>query len=190
MGSMKRIPSLIVGLLTVVLGASAQRQVDPSIIVAGIIEAKRITVTAADIGKLPKQTVKVKTTTGVAAFEGVALRDVLALTGVLFGQKLHGARLMVFVVVEGAPPPLGTQFNQENGDTYRALFSLPELDPTFSDGPPAILAITQDGKPLNREDGPYRLVVPEDKRQSRWVKDVKMIWVLHADHSLPFGAIR
>ena len=187
---MNRIVSLIAGLLAIVLGASAQRQDEPSIIVGGIIEGKRVTVTAAEIGKLPKQTLKVKTTTGVSTFEGVALRDVLDLAGVLFGQKLYGARLLVFVVVEGAPPAVGTKFNPQSGDDYRALFSLPEIDSSFSDARPAILAVTKDGKPLTAEDGPYRLIVPDEKRPNRWVKDVKMIWVLHADHSLGFGTVR
>jgi len=41
--------------------ALAQPGEQPSIIVAGRIESRRLTVTAADLGGLPKKTVKVKT---------------------------------------------------------------------------------------------------------------------------------
>jgi hypothetical protein len=108
---------------------------------------------------------------------------------VLFGPKLHGARLMAFVVAEGAPPPISAPIGRTAED-YRALFSLAELDATFTNEDPVILAVTQDGKPLSERDGPYRIVVPGDNRQSRWVRDVKMIWVLHADSILGVGAYR
>jgi DMSO/TMAO reductase YedYZ molybdopterin-dependent catalytic subunit len=188
---MKYTPFLLSALFAVGLNTPAQAQEDPSIIVAGNIERGRLTVTAADIAKLPKKTVRVKSEKGVATtFEGVALQDVLDLAGVLFGQKLQGARLIAFVVAEGAPPPLEVPYNRQAGDDYRALFSLPELDSTFTEHQPVILAITQDGKPLSAADGPYRIIVPGDKRPSRWVKDVKMIWVLHADNLLGFGRMR
>ena len=80
--------------------------------------------------------------------------------------------------------------SNRGGEDYRALFSLPESDASFTDEQPVILAITQNGKPLSSADGPYRVIVPGDKRQSRWVKDVKMVWVLHADNNLGFGVMR
>jgi hypothetical protein len=166
--------------------ASAQPQDEPSIIVAGKIEARRLTITAADIAKLPKKTVQVKDEKGTKTFEGVALKDVLDLAGVLFGQRLYGARLLGFVAVEGAPPSL-SETASGKFDDYRTLFSLPELDESFSDDPPVLLAITQGGKPLIGSDGPYRIIAPRDKRQNRWVRDVKIIWVLHADNILGLG---
>jgi hypothetical protein len=30
----------------------------------------------------------------------------------------------------------------------------------------------KDGKPLGDKDGPYRLVIPDEKRMARWVKQV------------------
>src|SRR5215831_5179172 len=150
--------SLIAALLMIVTGAFAQQQDEPSIIIGGIIEARRLTVTAADIGKLQKKTLRVKTTAGISTFEGVALRDVLELAGLLFGERLQGARLLAFVVVEGAPPPVRADSSEWKKDDYRALFSLPELDSTFSDRQPIILAITEDGKRLNSADGPYRII--------------------------------
>jgi DMSO/TMAO reductase YedYZ molybdopterin-dependent catalytic subunit len=191
MGIMKCSAALISTLMAVPLCVVAQLKEDPSIIVAGRIERQRLTVTASDIGKLAKKTVKVTAANGqVATFEGVALQDVLDLAGVLFGQKLQGARLMAFVVVEGAPPTVEATFKPHDGDDYRALFSLPELDSSFAEKEPVILAITENGKPLSPPDGPYRVIVPGDRRPNRWVKDVKMIWVLHADSVLGFQAPR
>jgi DMSO/TMAO reductase YedYZ molybdopterin-dependent catalytic subunit len=183
---MRHLPFVIAAVCAFTAPAPAQE--DPSIIVAGMIERKRLTVTAGDIAKLPKKTLRVKDDKGVlTTFEGVALQDVLDLAGVLFGSKLQGARLVAFVLVEGAPPPVEATFPRGPGEDYRALFSLPELDASFTDDQPVILAITQNGKPLSSADGPYRVIVPGDKRQSRWVKDVKMVWVLHADNNLGMG---
>src|SRR5262245_13502470 len=175
-------PALVAISVLLVLAASAmaEQSGEPSIIVAGRIESRRLTVTAADLGKLPKKTVRIKTDHGVTTFEGVAIQDVLELAGVLFGKKLQGARLVAFVVIEGAPPSLQDLNSQIPPDDYRALFSLPEVDRDFNKEQP-MLAITQDGKPLRPEDGPYRVVAPHDANHIRWIRDVKMIWVLHAD---------
>ena len=40
-----------------------------------------------------------------------------------------------------------------------------------------LLADRKDGKPLLGGEGPYRLVVPDDKRPLRWVKQVARISV-------------
>ena len=116
-----------IAFVVVALGANAiaqPRDDRPSIIVAGIIEARRLTVTAGDIGKLPKRAIQVQTAKGTSTFEGVALQSVLELAGVLFGQQLQGARLMAFVAVEGAPPSLQEVSSTQHawGNTYRALF--------------------------------------------------------------------
>ena len=157
-----------------------------SIIVAGRIENRRLSVTAADLAKLPKKRVQVITDKRITTFEGAALQDVLDLAGVLFGDKLQGARLLAFVVVEGAPPSLQDLADDSREDDYRALFSLPEIDRHFTKEP-AILAITQDGKPIAAPEGPYRIIVPQDAHRARWIKAVKMIWLLHADSILGMG---
>jgi hypothetical protein len=35
----------------------------------------------------------------------------------------------------------------------------------------------KDGKPIASGEGPYRLIVPDDKRPARWVKQVRRITV-------------
>jgi hypothetical protein len=188
--SVGHLRSISLALLAFSSAAFAQIRDDgPSLIVAGRIESRRLTVTAADIGRLPKKTINVKTEKGTSTFEGVSLQSVLELAGVLFGPKLQGARLMAFVVVEGAPPSLHDFYSKEQrwGDDYRALFALPELDDGYSKQP-VILAVTQGGKPLRGPDGPFRIIAPQDSRSTRWIKDVKLIWVLHADSLLGMGS--
>jgi DMSO/TMAO reductase YedYZ molybdopterin-dependent catalytic subunit len=42
----------------------------------------------------------------------------------------------------------------------------------------ALVADSEDGKPLAQNTGPLRLVVPADKRPARWVRMVKTIRVV------------
>lgn len=166
------------------LPAMAQNPVSPpceSIIIAGAFEAKRVTVTIADLAKLPQRTVTVTTNGKESKYEGATLQSVLELVGLRFGNALRGDRLLVFTLVEGAPPPLNSDRPHE--DDYRAVFSLAELDSSFTTQP-AILGITRDGKRLTPPEGTFRIIAPQDRRQSRWVKDVRLIWILHADYAL------
>jgi hypothetical protein len=157
---------------------------EESIIVAGTIEGKRVTITTADLAKLPRRSVTVKSDGGNTRFEGITVQSVLELAGVRFGEALKGDRLLVFIAVEGAPPPLSRLFGRQNEyDNNRVVFALAELDSSFAEQP-VILAITRDGQPLSAPEGPFQIVAPQDKRQTRWVKDVRLIWVLHADYVL------
>jgi DMSO/TMAO reductase YedYZ molybdopterin-dependent catalytic subunit len=122
---------------------------------------------AADMAKLPRRTVSAKDHDGKAVtFEGVDLVEVLRLAGVEFGEKLRGKSLALFLVVDAA-------------DGYRAVFALPELDPAFTDGV-IILADRRDGKALPEAEGPWRIVVPGEKRQARWVRQVVALTIRRA----------
>jgi DMSO/TMAO reductase YedYZ molybdopterin-dependent catalytic subunit len=44
-----------------------------------------------------------------------------------------------------------------------------------------LLADTADGKPLPPQAGPLRLVVPDDKRHARWVRQVTRIDIIRVD---------
>lgn len=122
---------------------------------------------AADLAKLPRLTVNAKDHDGKpVTFEGVALVEVLRLAGVEFGEKLRGKQLALFLVVDAA-------------DGYRAVFALPELDPAFTDQN-IILADRRDGKPLSEAEGQWRIVVPGEKRQGRWVRQVVALTIRRA----------
>jgi hypothetical protein len=70
----------------------------------------------------------------------------------------------------------------EAHDGYQVLFTLPELDSLFTDRV-VLLADRRDGKPLSEKEGPLRIVVPDEKRQARWIRQVKSIAVRHAEET-------
>jgi hypothetical protein len=47
------------------------------------------------------------------------------------------------------------------------VFSWAEVDPTFTDRK-VYVVMKLDGKPLSNKDGPFELIVPGEKRYSRW----------------------
>lgn len=51
-------------------------------------------------------------------------------------------------------------------DSYRVVIALPELDPAFTDKQ-TLLVFLRDGKPLGEKEGPYRIVIPDEKRMAR-----------------------
>jgi hypothetical protein len=121
-------------------------------------DGKQTVLTRADIEALPR----VKVTAGAAGpsatLEGVSLKALLERGGVGFGETMKGKRLASCLLVEAA-------------DGYRVVIALPELDPAFTDKQ-FVLVFLKDGNPLGDKDGPYRLVIPDEKRMARWVKQV------------------
>ncbi|MBA3513757.1 MAG: hypothetical protein H0T77_05215 [Pyrinomonadaceae bacterium] len=83
-----------------------------------------------------------------------------------FGEQLRGKELALFLIVEAS-------------DGYRAVFALPEFDHAFTDRI-IILANRRDGKSLAEKEGPLRLVVPDEKRQGRWVRQVVSLTIRRA----------
>ena len=97
-------------------------------------------------------------------FEGVTLKSVLEKAGVTFGESMKGKRLTNCLLVEAA-------------DGYRVVIALPELDPAFTDKQ-TVLAFRRDGKPLGEKEGPYRIVIPDEKRMARWVRQVTTLKIV------------
>lgn len=137
---------------------TVQSQKESFLAVEGEV-ARPLKLAATDLAKLPRSTVKAKDHDGKeATYEGVALVEILKLAGVESGEKLRGKSLAKFLLVEAA-------------DGYRAVFALPELDPAFSDQV-IILAERRDGSALGAREGPWQIIVPNDKRHGRWVRQV------------------
>jgi len=115
--------------------------------------------------RLPRKQVSVPATEHgpAASFEGVRLRDILSEAGVPAGTAIRGPVLSWVVTLDAT-------------DGYRAVFALAELDPAFTERL-VLLADTRDGKPLPPQEAPLRLVVPEEKRPARWIRQVKRITV-------------
>jgi len=143
------------------------KSADPVLLSIGGEVARPLKLTAADLAKLPQRTVRAKDHNGKeTTFEGSELGDVLRLAGVEFGESLRGKALALFLVIEAA-------------DNYRAVFALPEIDHAFTDRV-IILADRRDGQPLSTLEGPLRIVVPDEKREARWVRQVTSLTIRRA----------
>jgi DMSO/TMAO reductase YedYZ molybdopterin-dependent catalytic subunit len=111
-----------------------------------------------DLAKLPRRSVQTKEPDGsTVVYEGAELAEILKLAGVTFGEDLKGTRLSTFLLVSAAD--------------LSVVFALPELDSSYTERL-IILADRRDGKPLSASEGPIRVIVPDEKRKSRWVKQV------------------
>ena len=117
-----------------------------------------------DIESLPHVKVTTHASKTSATFEGVTLKTVLEKGGVEFGHAMRDKRLASCLLVEAA-------------DGYRAIIALPEIDPDFTDKQ-IVLAYLQDGKPLDAKAGPYRIVIPDEKRMARWVRQVTTLKIV------------
>ena len=147
--------------------ATQSQSNDVLISVGGEVE-RPLKLTAADLAKLPRRTVSAKDHGGKeSSFEGVELGEVLKPAGVKFGEALRGKSLALFLVVEAQ-------------DGYRAVFALPELDHAFTDRL-ILLADRRDGKALATTEGPLRVIVPDEKRQGRWVRQVIALTIRRAE---------
>lgn len=130
--------------------------------------AKPLKLTAADLDKLPRRSIRARDHAGrEAGYEGIELNELLKLAGVKFGDDLRGKALALFLVAEAS-------------DHYRAVFALPELDHDYTDKV-VLLADRRDGKPLADNEGPRRLVVSDEKRQARWVRQIITLTVRRAE---------
>lgn len=94
-------------------------------------------------------------------YSGVPLADMLSKMGAPLGNELRGEGLALYVVATGS-------------DGYRAVLALAEADPSFHPGE-VLVADTIDGKPLDDHSGPFKLVVTEDKRPARSVRNLASI---------------
>jgi hypothetical protein len=115
--------------------------------------------------RLPRQSANVKSRDMDAGFQGASLVDLLNSVGVKFGSDLRGKRTPTVAIFEAT-------------DGYRVVLSLVEIDPSTTDRL-AVVADEQDGKPLDARLGPYRLVIPGDKREVRWIRNVRTIRVVN-----------
>jgi DMSO/TMAO reductase YedYZ molybdopterin-dependent catalytic subunit len=148
-------------------GELATPATDAQLRINGAVE-RPLTFHAPDLATLPRQTLRVRDHNGrESVFEGVALVELLQRAGVPLGKELRGDRTVTYVVVGAA-------------DGYRVVFALPEIDPAFSDRL-ILLADRRDQQPLSPEEGPLRLIVPGEKRQARWVRQVTAVTIRRAE---------
>jgi DMSO/TMAO reductase YedYZ molybdopterin-dependent catalytic subunit len=157
---MNRFSALIVALL-LTTASFAQ-----TVTVSGEV-TKPLTLQPADIKAMPHIEVTAADRDGKEhTYAGVPLIDLLRQAGATVGRELKGENLTKYVTVKAI-------------DGYEVVFALAELDPDFSTRT-ILLADRVDGAPLAAGTGPYRVVVPGEKKPARWIREVKAIEVKFA----------
>jgi hypothetical protein len=128
-------------------------------------ENKTLQLSLTEIQALPRTKLVTTDRNGATnVYEGVVLHEILRRTDTPQGEALRGEALMLSVSVKAT-------------DGYGVIFSLAELDPLFSDHH-VLLAYRRDDAALDPKDGPLRLVIPEEKRRGRWVRQVSDLQIL------------
>jgi hypothetical protein len=94
-------------------------------------------------------------------YSGVRMADLLSKLGAPLGNELRGAALSSYIVATGS-------------DGYRAVLALAEVDPSFHPGE-VLVADAMNGKSLDEHSGQLKLVVTEDKRPARSVRNLVSI---------------
>jgi DMSO/TMAO reductase YedYZ molybdopterin-dependent catalytic subunit len=118
-----------------------------------------LTLNDADLQKFKQTTVVRKDKDGKDhTYSGVLLSDLLQKAGVTMGPELKGENLTKYLLVDAS-------------DGYQVTFALAELDKSYTDRM-IILANQVDGQPLPPADGPFRIIVQDEKKPARCIKQV------------------
>lgn len=120
---------------------------------------KPLSLSISDLEKMKHVEVSMKDRDGkIQQYSGVPIFEILQQAGVTVGKELKGENLTKYMLVRAS-------------DGYEVLFSLAELDPSFTNRV-VVLADTKDGKPLADGVGPFRLVVPDENKPARSAMEV------------------
>jgi hypothetical protein len=123
-----------------------------------------LVVSDSDFAKLGRQDVQADAHHVKGTFNGVCVYDLLRLVGAPPSDSLRGAALAAYVLIEAA-------------DGYRVVYSIAELSPGFAQHE-VMIVDRMNGAPLPAKDGPFRLIAPDDKAPSRWVRQVTKITIV------------
>jgi DMSO/TMAO reductase YedYZ molybdopterin-dependent catalytic subunit len=152
---------LVIGLLAV--GVLSAQEAQPTIQVTGAVK-QALTLSADDLAKMPRASVRTLNNGMETVYEGVWLHEVLKKAGVPQGSELRGKALASYMLAQAQ-------------DGYQVLFSLGELDPAFIDNE-ILVADTANGKALFGAQGRFRLVAPKDKPGARSVRTLTKLEVV------------
>ena len=118
------------------------------------------------LAAFPRQAVTATAHGQALQCEGIPISNLLRAAKALPEEPLRGQSLASYVLVTAH-------------DGYRVVFSLAELEPTLGNNQ-VLLVDRCDDKPLSREEGPLRLIAPNESRPARWVRQVQSITVVAA----------
>jgi hypothetical protein len=156
---------IAIGLMAAVVLAAQSPA--PSVRITGEVKHE-LTLTADDLSKMPRASVRITNQGKETVYEGVWLHDALKQAGVPQGNELRGKTLAGYVLAVAE-------------DGYQVLFSLAELDPSFIDNQ-FLLADTANGSPLSGKEGRFRLLAPKDKPAARSVRMLAKLEVVQLAH--------
>jgi len=131
----------------------------------------RLELSLTDLAAMPRTSVQLTVDGKPHTVEGVLVFEVLKKAGQPLGDQMRKAQLMKYAVCSAH-------------DGYRALFALPEFDPSFTAGG-AVIADRMDGQPLPANKGPLRLVLPGEKTGSRSIFMLERIDIRSAPEPAP-----
>ncbi|WP_374370968.1 molybdopterin-dependent oxidoreductase [Dongia sp.] len=118
----------------------------------------------AEFEALPRTAIAAKDKSGDShEYEGVDLAVLLEMAGVPLKEAFKGEHAAKYLQAKAA-------------DGYIAVFALPEFDHQDF-----IVADKQDGTPLPDGQGPLQIVAPEDRHQSRWVRELIELRIMTAN---------
>ncbi|MGA9391635.1 MAG: hypothetical protein WBV69_14440 [Candidatus Sulfotelmatobacter sp.] len=131
-------------------------------------EHASVTFSPAEFRALPRVSLTVHNghTDASETYSGVPLATLLAKVNAPLGKELRGGAMTSYVIATGS-------------DGYAVVLSLAEVDPDFHQGQVLLVADTRDGQPLGK-NGPFQLIVSDDKRPARWVHNLNSITLQHA----------
>lgn len=149
------VPLLLIGIAVVPAGAQGG---PGALTLIGESGASK-TLTMAELAALPQAVVVVpEPDSSTAVFRGPTVRALMTLVGAPTGHALRGPSMLLAVLAEAA-------------DGYRVAYMLADLDEQFG-ARLAIVALSQDGRPLPERDGPLRIVVAGEPHHARWIRQV------------------
>ncbi|SEO45850.1 Oxidoreductase molybdopterin binding domain-containing protein [Mucilaginibacter gossypiicola] len=154
-------------LLLLIAGFGTRAQTKEAVVKVSGEVTSPLTIGSADLQQYKQTTVIRKDRDGKDhTYSGVIVSDILTKAGVTLGSELRGENLAKFLLVEAS-------------DGYQVLFALAELDKGFTDRT-IILADKIDGQPLAPADGPFRIIVQDEKKPARCIKQVTAMKVMFA----------
>jgi len=124
-------------------------------------------ISSTELAAMPQRMITTTEHGAPVTFQGVLLKDLLSRLTLPSDDAFRRAAASYYLLVSAK-------------DGYRVVLAWAELDPSFTDRPVYVVT-SRDGKPLPDRDGPFQLVVPDDKRPARWIRQVTGIRILQAN---------
>jgi len=156
--------NVVVALQIAPMGSPTAIYPKDSLVLSAELYHEPVAITPEDFRSLPHVDVKVHSNHRNVdeTYSGVLLATLLTKINAPMGKDLRGETMTTVVLASGT-------------DGYSVVLSLAEADPEFHTNQ-ILVADLLDGKPLGK-NGPFQLVVPDDKRPARWVHNLNSIAV-------------